>query len=260
MSLLFWLILAWSAHAQTVSSGCQDTPSQWLETLRQGANADAYLCLAGSDDAAATLLQAASAIDPAATGADQNVAHRITRALALHIILRLDRPVSAQQSRALNSADRRLVSDAVRARRGRRTPSADHAAVFEQFEWYQPNDHYNNGQLTELDRANIAMIDHPPAAPQPQKAASAADGVAQGASSGELPRGVCGCVAGPGMPPLSPGSLGLLVGLVIATIRRRLPARRSRRTTRRSPALHPVTRTGARAARPKRSPRRSGRP
>ncbi|NOY27966.1 MAG: YARHG domain-containing protein [Oligoflexia bacterium] len=219
MSLFFWLILVWSAQAQIASPACQGTPQQWLETLTQGANRDAYLCLAGSDEAAAMLLQAASATDPAAAGADANVAHRLTRALALHIILRLDRPVSAQQSRALNSADRRLVSDAIRARRGRRTPSADHAAVFEQFEWYQPDDHYNNGQLTKLDRANIAMIDHPPTPPTPQKTASAADGVAQGARSGQLPRGACGCMAGPGMSTLSRGLLGLLVCL--ALVRRR---------------------------------------
>lgn len=188
---------------------CPDAPQDYLARLAEAAEREAYLCLAHADDAHPALL--AVAIQPQA---DDAVANRYTRALALHLMLRLERAVSAEDARALNAADRRLLSDAVRARRGRRTPSAVHAKVFEQFDWYQPDDRYTNGRLDDVDRANIEMLDDPlPAPVTASDGATAADAVADAGPSVQVPRGLCGCASG---ALAGPWLLGLL-----AVLRRR---------------------------------------
>lgn len=185
------------AHAQ--APACDGDPDAWITRLRAEADRQTYLCLALADDAHDPLLAAAQAA-LADRGNDAGEDNRLTRALAVHLLQRLDRALTEDEVRALNAADRRLLSDGVRAWRGRRTPSAEHERVFSQFAWYQPVDGYNNGLLTDQDRANIRLLDDPPPVALAEQAqAPAATAVAQATEQGaQVPRGVCGCAAGAG--------------------------------------------------------------
>lgn len=188
------LLLALSLAAHAEAPACAGAPADWLATLDQGADRDAYLCLAYADEAHAPLLAAARA-----DGLDPDVANRRTRALAVHLMQRLERALTADEVRALNAADRRLLRDAVYARRGRATPSQAHAQVFQQFDWYQPDPRYTNARLTALDRDNIALLDSPPPAPEEPAAPTAADAVAEAQQAGPVvPKGMCGCATGGG--------------------------------------------------------------
>ena len=193
---------------------CEGAPTDWLQTLTAGPDLTASMCL-GYVDAAHDPLLAAAAEPPS----DRDVANRLSRALAVHLMLRLDRAITPEESRPLNGADRRLLRDAVYARRGRRTPSAAHAAVFERFDWYQPDDQFNNRRLTDLDRANLAMIDSPPA-PPPDAGPSAADAVADSQDQPAVPQGMCGCAAGSTRGASWAWLLGLLAVVVGARRRR----------------------------------------
>lgn len=187
------------AVARAEAPACEGAPDAWLQTLVEGPDKQAYLCLAASDAAYTPLFEAASAENP-----DANVANRMTRAFAVHLMQRLERPLTAEEVRALDASDRRLVRDAVYARRGRATPSKTHQAVFEQFDWYRPDSGFTNGRLTDLDRQNIELLDDPPPAPKaaaPAEEASAAAAVAEAQQGPVVPKGMCGCS--------SAGALGL---------------------------------------------------
>lgn len=211
------VVVAWTlmgSVARAAPPACSGTPADWIQALTEGPDLTAYMCLGYVDDAHDPLL--ARATEPPT---DPNVARRISRALAVHLMLRLDRALTPEEVRPLNGADRRLLRDAVYARRGRRTPSAAHAEVFARFDWYQPDDEFDNSRLTDLDRANIAMIDHPPDPPPAQ--ASAAEAVARTQDRPAVPQGMCGCSAASVPAARWPAPVGLLALLVGALVRRR---------------------------------------
>jgi MYXO-CTERM domain-containing protein len=133
----------------------------------------AYLCLAADEEADTALLQALAADADTKSGSHR----RMQRALAIHVMQRLDQPADVVALRALNAADRRLLRDAVHARRGRKSPVPEHAAVFEKFDWYQPNRRFTNRSLTALDQENLVIIDKPPRAPKPEADAPAIEAV-----------------------------------------------------------------------------------
>ncbi|MEL6344219.1 MAG: MYXO-CTERM sorting domain-containing protein [Myxococcota bacterium] len=163
--------------------------SAYIDQVIASGDQAAYLCLATLDDAAAPLLARAKA--PAA-------APQVTRALAVHWIQRLDQALPHDAVRAMAPSDRRLVADAVRARRGRASPSPDHARVFAQFDWYKTDRNYTDKRLTELDRENINNLNDPPKALPPDPSATAAEAIAAAASTPATERGCQGgCSATP---------------------------------------------------------------
>jgi hypothetical protein len=149
---------------------------------------EAYQCLADLDAAGPALLAAVEgAEDPAA---------QLTRALTVHWMQRLDQLLPHEVARALPAGDRRLLSDAVRARLGRTSPAPEHARVFEQFDWYEPDPRYTDRRLTEQDRANLAALAAPPPPPPPPEEPSAADVIADAAATPATERGCqSGCAA-----------------------------------------------------------------
>lgn len=171
--MMLILLPFWTAHACDVAEA--------VTTLRGAADKDAYLCLTREEDAPARIA--------AALGGEGDA--RLTRALALWLLRRADRELDVALVRSLSPADRRLLADGIRARRGRRSPVPDHAAVFEQFAWYEPSAGYTDGRLTERDRANIATVDRPPPAPTPAAAVEAPE-APEAAAPPELTR-LCGC-------------------------------------------------------------------
>lgn len=150
-----------------------------VETLKASGDRASYLCVTAAEAALAPL-DAALEADPSNP--------RISRATALWLLERHDRAWDPALVARLPADDRRLLSDGVRARRGRKTPSPDHEKVFAQFDWYQPSPAYNDRKLTELDRANIALADKPP----PVAAAVSTEPIEQAVP----PARGCGCDGG----------------------------------------------------------------
>lgn len=192
------------------AEGCDGPLEGYLAEVREHSREDAYRCLADRDDAGSFLVAEVAAL---AKGVEDT---KLTRALAIHIMQRLDRPVPADQSRALGGADRRFLRDAVHARRGRQSPVPSNARVFERFDWYEPDRSYTPARLTALDHANLTMIDSPPKAPKVDPAGgTAADAMAEAApAAGAGTAGMCGCSAASGaaVGGLWVGLLGFAVG------------------------------------------------
>lgn len=184
---------------------CAAPLSVYIEEVQTAGTELAYLCLADRDDAGPALIEALSKVTDATVGEE-----RVSRALAIHLLQRLDRPLTGDAVRALAPADRRFLSDGVHARRGRRSPAPEHERVFAKFPWYQPDPGFTNARLSAEDRANIAMLDDPPRKPQAPRSPSAADAVAeaqQAQSTAEV--SPCAC-SGPGVASLLPALVGFL--------------------------------------------------
>lgn len=170
MSALPMLLLTLSSLLTGVAHAdeCADSLDDYVEEVRLKGREDAYRCLAERADAASHLV---AWIDAASD--DEKGRERVQRALAIHLVQRLDGALDGAQLHALGAPDLRLLRDAVYARRGRKSPSDDHDRVFRKFDWYEPDPGFTNGRLTEGDRANLALIDDPPNPAKPEPAEEA---------------------------------------------------------------------------------------
>ncbi|MFZ5476596.1 MAG: hypothetical protein ACOZNI_07455 [Myxococcota bacterium] len=148
------MILAVVAALAQESVPCDPTTA--VAGVRAGEK-EAYLCLAETDAARDAIV--------AAIDAGGEHPERLTRALALWLLHHDDAEWDPALVRRLNPSDRRLLSDGVRARRGRKSPVPEHDRVFSQFAWYRPSPGYTDTRLRPVDRANVAMADKPPPAP-----------------------------------------------------------------------------------------------
>lgn len=196
--------------ANPTESGCP-AADPLIERLRAADAAEASGCLVKADDAGPALLSAIVAGGPGT--------ERLTRTLALWRMQRLDERIPDAEARALSAADRRLLRDAVQARRGRATPAAEHAAIFSQYDWYKPDPRYMPNRLNEQDRENMGLLDKPPPEPPPEPPASEAMSDAQEEAPAPVGTGFCGCAtsSSEGSGPL--GLVGLMIGL--GALRRR---------------------------------------
>lgn len=170
--------------ALAAAEDCSEPLQVYVDAIQATGEPGAYQCLIARDDAGPLLLEQATEETP-----------RIRRALAVHWIPRLDDPLDPAIARALSAADRRLMADAVHARRGRKSPVPQHHEVFTQFEWYTPDDLYSNRRLTETDRANLETINNPPPEPVVEEA-TAADAIAEVAATPVTERGCGACSTG----------------------------------------------------------------
>ena len=167
-------------------------PEAAIDALREAPSKQNYDCVATQQGSGPLLLEAL------ADGEDA----RLARALAIWRMLRLNDAITPEEARTYPPAERRLLADALHAQHGRETPSADHAAVFENFAWYQPDPTYTDARLTDLDRTNLQMVNDPP------------DPIVEEAIEGEIivpeepVEEDCGCATAPA--PAWAGLLGLL--------------------------------------------------
>lgn len=183
MNLWIWLKLA-------VAQDCAlKSQADWIAELQAQASRASYECLAADESAAAALIAALGAEPP------PDKPERLSRALALWRLHRLDQPVPDEEARAYLAVDRRLLGDGVRAFRGRPTPSPEHELVFKQLAWYKPTPSYVDGRLTETDRQNIQKFDSPPPVPKPE-APGAAEAMAEAAPAEEAAPPAGGCKLG----------------------------------------------------------------
>lgn len=201
MLLLSWIlsspVLAQAPGAEPVSN-VAPCPSveESLDSLEEAGLRHTYDCLAENDEALAPLLVRIEAKP------DQK---RLTRALAVWRMQRLDQVMTDEESRSYNAADRRLLNDAVKANKGRKSAVPEHLAVFEKMSWYAPSDTYTDGRLDDTDRRNLALLREPAPLPDPEPEPVAP------ADPMELveKKSGCGCASTPGT-----GSAFALVGLL----------------------------------------------
>ena len=121
-----------------------------VASVRDVGDQAAYLCLANANGGDTRLR--------AAIPENAGNAERLTRAMSIWLLQHADAPFPVEDVSLLRAPDKRLLADGVRARRGRKTPVAEHAAVFEQFEWYRPLANYTDGTLRPVDRGNLASL------------------------------------------------------------------------------------------------------
>jgi len=192
---------------------CTEPLDAYMSAVATGGKRDAYLCLAALDPAQEALISRLS--DEALVDSSRS---RISRALAIHLLQRLDTAISVEAVRVLEPAERNLVRDGIHANRGRRTASEEHHTVFEQFDWYSPVDNYSNRLLQDVDMANIAMLDDPPPEPVEEAPPTAADAIAETQDPNGAPEVEtwCGCQA-----PLGAAGGLWLAGLGLVGWRRR---------------------------------------
>lgn len=213
IALLLWSLSASSALADPAepapaADACADPLPALIEAVRIEGDKRAYLCLVQRDEAGSALMTAA-----AAGGAGHE---RVTRALAVWRMPRLDERIPDDEARTYNPADRRLLRDAVQARRGRASPVPENAEIFAQFDWYKPDPHYTTARLDDLDRVNLGLVDKPPEVPKPV-AAPAAEAMAEAPPAPPADSKGCGCAA---MPSAKGAGFVLFAGMMLALRRR----------------------------------------
>jgi hypothetical protein len=159
----------------SVALVCPENLADNVPLLRSAGDEAAYNCLAEDDRSLELLLE--ESLSP---NGQENHPERITRAMAVWRMHRLESEIPAEEARAYNPSDVRLLTDAINAYRGRTSPSPEHASVFEKFDWYAPSAQFTVARLTETDVANVAMLlDPPEPIPEAQPVETEAEASAQ---------------------------------------------------------------------------------
>ena len=179
-----------------------------VQRVTAGDDLEASVCMAAVEEAGPALIASIQASGPGA--------QRLGSALALWRLQRLDVRIPDVEARLFSPADRRMLRDGVQARKGRASPSPEHAALFGRFSWYKPVAGFTPGRLTAQDRENMATLDKPP--PEPKPVAPAAEAMAE-AQAPEPPQteGACGCASSTG----GASAAGLALALALGARRRR---------------------------------------
>ncbi len=201
--------VAWAALAADPTPSelpCPPPATPYIADLAATGDETSYRCLIQTDGFDRDLVKVIHE-----AGDDDPALPRYTRALALYLAARGDRAFNPESVRLLNPADRRLLADGVKARRGRKSPSAEHDAIFQKQSWYAPRDSYTDNQLSEVEQANIEMADRPPsAAPEPVDVPPVMQPAVDAPAEGGEARG-CGCET-------APGAAGALWGVGLALL------------------------------------------
>ena len=71
---------------------------------------------------------------------------------------KLERPLLPADLEGFSKAALRIWRNAVYARHGRTFKSEDLQALFNEYAWYKPDNEYTDDKLTDIDRANIKLI------------------------------------------------------------------------------------------------------
>lgn len=223
--------------APSAVSGCD--PNAALTSLRsydEGVQ-EGYVCLARVADGATRVLDALNQLESSTppqepitlTDADEGglagldptrpsaVHARYTRALGLWLLEHADVEMDGQLVRRLAPADRRLLEDGIKARRGRPSLSSDNVKVFEKLGWYRPDPRYTDNRLTDVDRANLAVVLNPPPPPAPPpKPTPDTKPMSEGAPTQRGPKAEAGPSAGCGCN--SGGDWGMSCIVAVLTI------------------------------------------
>ncbi len=71
---------------------------------------------------------------------------------------KLERPLLPADLEGFSKAALRIWRNAVYARHGRTFKSEDLQALFNEYAWYKPDNEYTDDKLTDIDKANIKLI------------------------------------------------------------------------------------------------------
>ena len=71
---------------------------------------------------------------------------------------KLERPLLPADLEGFSKAALRIWRNAVYARHGRTFRSEDLQALFNEYAWYKPDNEYTDDKLTDIDKANIKLI------------------------------------------------------------------------------------------------------
>jgi len=115
---------------------------------------DHYLCVVEADDSERQLV---SYMGPTW----KESAAPLRRALVFVLLNTTNRLWNPKHVLLLSPADRRLLADGVKARKGRKSPSVEHHAIFNQWQWYRPIPSYTDNRMSQTDRINVGMADNP---------------------------------------------------------------------------------------------------
>lgn len=145
----FWLMLSVAFGAT-----CPDSFEARVAELLQEGIKEHYVCVVDAEDAERQLV--------AAMGQTwQDSAAPLRRAMVFVLLNTLERPWNPKHVLLLSPADRRLLADGVKARRGRKSPSLEHDQIFRQWDWYRPIPSYTDNRLSQIDVINVGMADNP---------------------------------------------------------------------------------------------------
>jgi hypothetical protein len=137
-----------------LSAACPKTVEEAINQLVNRGDVAAYHCMVARDDSVDEL---ASRVPSAA----EKTKPRLQRALVFALLSKADNRLSAINVSLLSPADRRLLADGLKAKRGRKSPSELHDHIFSQWDWYQPLPTYTDNRLRVIDQENIALVDEP---------------------------------------------------------------------------------------------------
>ena len=148
------MMMLWFLFSSALGATCPSTFDARVSELLEEGTRDRYVCVVDAEDAERQLVSFMGE-------GWEDSAPVLRRALVFVLLNTLQRPWNPQHVLRLSPADRRLLADGVKARRGRKSPAADHDAIFQQWPWYQPVPSYTDGRLSQIDRINIGMADNP---------------------------------------------------------------------------------------------------
>lgn len=192
--------------------GCEPPAEPYLADVAERGDETSYHCLIRTDAFYEPLV---AAVRDAPDG--DTARKRWARALSLWLIARSTTPFDPDVVRLLSADDRRLISDGVRARRGRKSASAEHDAIFRKQWWYHVDPGYTDNKLTAVERDNIAIADKPPPAAKATAPAEPLVPPPPAHATIDEPPSACGCAT-----PSGGGATGL-AGIVAWLGRRRRP-------------------------------------
>ena len=211
-----WLLVLGLCVQSTAWANPEECPASAedaVQALAASPTQASYLCVINNEAARVPLVERIQQEQ----GRDAPPTAAYSRALTLHLAARSQQAWDVDFVALLTPDDRRLLADAVKARRGRKSPSAKHDEIFQLQPWYTVRAGYTDNGLTQVEKDNIAMADSPelfrnrspsvePSVPTPEPAAAGAPQPSSG----------CGCVSGG-----AAGSLWLCMPLLLGGLRMR---------------------------------------
>lgn len=201
IAVLWTAAVVWAVPA---GQPCAPPAGPYLVDLAENGDPTSAQCLVDTDGFIEPLVQAirsTPATDPAHA--------RYTVALALHLAARAETPWNREHVELLSEADRALLADAVRARRGRKSVAND--ALFQNQPWYRVDTRYSDNLLAETEWENLALIE-PSAVREPVAVVTPG---AEPPATPSTPEG-CGCNA----TPIGGAGVALIAALGLARRRR----------------------------------------
>ena len=144
--MMLWFLFSSALGARVHPRLMRGSPSYWRRTR------DRYVCVVDAEDAERQLVSFMGE-------GWEDSAPVLRRALVFVLLNTLQRPWNPQHVLRLSPADRRLLADGVKARRGHGV--GGRPRHFSTVAVVSARAVYTDGRLSQIDRINIGMADNP---------------------------------------------------------------------------------------------------